>query len=266
MKLSILIVNWNTRELVIKCVDSILSAAPAFEFEIIVVDNASRDGSASALREKFGNEKRVKIVSADQNLGFARGVNLAYKNSAGEFILLLNPDTEAKTGSLAELVNYLQAHPDAEIVGGKILNPDGTVQPSVRRFPDLWSSFLVFTGLQYVIRPRKYLMDGFDYAKESEVDQVMGAVLLTRRSTIEKLGFLDENFWLWYEEVDFCYRVKHEGGPDAAVGAGKVVYYPEAVFVHHGGKSFAQLPVWKRKLILARSLAYYFKKRWSKKR
>lgn len=257
MKLSILIVNWNTREFLIECVNSIFRFAPTSEFEIIVVDNNSADESASALDHAFGRDPRLKIIEAGENLGFARGSNLAYKSSSGEYILLLNPDTEGQAGSLAKLIHYFDTHPEVQIVGGKIVNPDGSIQPSVRKFPDLWSSFLVFTGLYRLISPRKYLMEDFDYETEQGADQVMGAVLLTRRATIERLGFLDEKFWLWYEEVDFCYRVKKSGGA--------VMYYPEARFVHHGGQSFSQVSVLKRKMILARSLFHYFKKRWREK-
>ena len=257
MKLSILIVNWNTKKLVANCINSIYRFAPGFDYEIIVVDNASRDGSLEALRGNFSTNPEVKIIGSTENLGFAKGNNLAYERSSGEYVLLLNPDTQERAGSLEKLVGYLDAHPEAGVAGGQIINPDGTVQPSVRKFPELWSSLLMLTGLYRVLRPKSYLMDDFDYAREQAVDQVMGAVLLTRRPVIEELGFLDEGFWLWYEEVDFCYRVKRAGH--------RVMYCPEAVFMHLGGKSFSQMPILAKKKVMARSLFYYFRKRWQEK-
>ena len=255
MKLSILVVNWNTRDLVLKCVDSVLRNSPDFPFEVIVVDNDSRDGSAEALRDKFGSDARVKVISAAANLGFAKANNLAFQESQGQFVLLLNSDTDVRPGALRNLVAYLEAHPRVGVVGPKLLNPDRTTQPSVRRFPGPWSSLLVFSGLHRIIRPKSYLMDGFDYLSEAAVDQVMGACLLTRRSIIDKLGLLDERFYLWYEEVDFCRRVKTAGFD--------IKYYPGAEVMHHGAQSFSQLGVGERKSVAARSLKHYFRKNGS---
>lgn len=252
MKLSILIVNWNTRDLVVKCVNSILKHAPPFAWEAVVVDNGSADGSADVLTNLFGHNKKIKIIQSLRNLGFAKGNNLAYKNCSGEFIFLLNPDAEVTDGALEKLVSYLDGHADAGIVGPTMINPNGTLQSSVRRFPGIWSSLMVFSGLHRFIRQKRYLMDGFDYGREADVDQVMGAALVTRRSIIEKLGFLDENFWLWYEEVDFCRRVKNAGY--------QVRYYPGATVIHHFGQGFSQIAVYRRKKIAAKSLVYYFKK------
>ncbi len=252
MKLSILIVNWNTRDLVIKCVNSILKFAPSFYFEIIVVDNASKDGSAGAITNLFGHNKRVRVIQSLRNLGFARGCNLAYKSSTGEYVLLLNPDTEVKTDSLEAMVSYMESHSEVAVLGPKILNPDGTLQPSVRRFPGIWVSMAVFSGLHRFINLPSYLMTGFDYSQEAEVDQVMGAALLTRRKIIDEYGFMDEKFWLWYEEVDFCKRLKDAGR--------KIKYYPGAQIIHHKGAGFSQMPIYQRKKTVAQSLIYYFKK------
>lgn len=256
MKLSILIVNWNTRNPVIQCVTSVLRNAPSFEYEAVIVDNNSEDGSFEALRAEFGNIRSIKLLRSAENLGFAKGNNLAYANSRGEYVLLLNPDAEIRDSALQKLVDYMDKRPSVGVVGPKLLDPDGTLQPSVRRFPGVWSSVLVFSGLHRVLRPRKYLMDDFDYQTTVEVDQVMGAALLTRRRLIEQLGFLDENFWLWYEEVDFCKRVKDAGY--------KIMFYPEAVIVHEGAKSFSQMSVYARKKTVAKSLLYYFRKHGSR--
>lgn len=252
MKLSILIVNWNTRDLAAKCINSILKHAPHFDFEIVIVDNASSDGSADTLVNLFGHNKHIRVIQSLRNLGFARANNLAFENSHGEFILMLNPDTEVRENALTLMVEYVEAHPGVGILGPKLLNPDGTIQHSVRRFPGIWSSVLVFSGLYRILRPQKYLMDDFSFEATADVDQVMGAALLTRRSIISDLGFLDDKFWLWYEEVDFCKRVKNAGY--------SVKFYPKAVVMHHGGEAFVQMPVYERKKTVAKSLIYYFKK------
>lgn len=255
MMLSIISVNWNTKDLILKCIDSVLQYSPRFAFEMIVVDNASSDGSAMALSQQSEFSGQVKVIKSETNLGFGKACNLAYANSSGEYVLFLNPDAAVQTGTLENLVNYLSEHADVGIVGPKILNPDGSPQASVRRFPDLWSSLLIFMGLHRIIRPKNYYRDDFDYQKEAEVDQVMGAALLTKRSVIERLGLFDEHFWIWYEEVDFCKRVKAAGH--------KVVYYPGALITHHIGRSFAQVSMYERKKMLARSLLYYFRKNGS---
>ena len=252
MRLSILIVNWNTRDLLIKCINSILKEAPKFDYEIIVVDNNSQDGSVETLTNLLGHNKKMRILQSLKNLGFARANNYAFRNSSGEYIFALNPDTEVYPQALEALVSYMKSRPLVGVVGPRLLNPDGTVQKSVRRFPTIWSSALVFSGLHRIFRPRRYLMDDFDYEREAEVDQVMGAALLTRRSIIEKLELFDENFWLWYEEVDFCKRAKDTGY--------QIKFYPGAQVMHRGAKSFSQLAVFDRKRAAGQSLIYYFKK------
>lgn len=253
MRLSILIVNWNTRDQAVKCVNSILRYPPNFDYEVLVVDNHSRDGSADALVNLFGHQKRIRVIESLRNLGFAKGNNLAYQKSFGEYILLLNSDTEVREESLKKIVDYIHFHPEVGVLGPRLLYPDGTVQKSVRRFPGIFSSMVVLAGLHRFITPRAYLMADFNYDQIAEVDQVMGAALLTRRFIIEKLGYLfDERFYLWFEEVDFCRRVKDLGY--------KIVYYPKAEVVHAGAQSFSQMDVFERKRIAARSLLYYFSK------
>ena len=252
MKLSILIVNWNTRDLTVKCLNSIIKYAPLFPYEVIIVDNGSKDGSAAAIANLFGHNRKVRLLQSVRNLGFARANNLAYRESMGEFIMLLNPDTEVTGLALEKLVAYLESHQDVGVVGAKLINPDGSVQHSVRKFPGLWSSLCMFSGLHRFFPPRGYLMEGFDYEQEADVDQVMGAALMTRRALVKEIGFLDENFWLWYEEVDFCLRAKNFGYA--------VRFFPAVQVIHHLGQSFSQVPTYERKRTMARSLVYYFKK------
>lgn len=255
MNLSILIVNWNTRDLLLNCLDSILRFAPSVDFEVIVWDNASSDGSFVALEQQFSQCRELKLFRSPVNLGFAKGVNKAYESAKGTLILLLNPDTEILSGSLQSLVDFMSATPSAGVVGPMLINTDGTLQKSVRNFPDIWSSLLVFTGLHRFWRPVKYFRDDFNYQQSAMVDQVMGAALMTRRRVIDEIGFLDENFWLWYEEVDFCLRVRQSGY--------QIWYTSKAKIKHAQAKAFSKLGVWQRKWIVTQSLIYYFKKNGS---
>lgn len=252
MKLSTIIVNWNTKDLLMKSLESILANRPPVSFEVIVVDNNSSDGSQEMLKQRYSGDERIKIIESSVNLGFAKANNIAARESSGEYIFLLNPDTEILGQAIASLVDYLDRHQEVGVVGPRIVNPDGSLQPSVRRFPTFLASLLVLSGLHRFFRPRTYFMDDFDYSRESEVDQVMGAALMTRRAITERLGLFDEKFWLWYEEVDFCRRVKNAGH--------KIYYYPEGVVVHRGGESFSQLDVFSRKKAVGRSLVHYFHK------
>lgn len=233
MKLSILIVSYNVRELLDRCLRS-LSPIPD-DWEVIVVDNDSNDGTKEYLeRWKTENGKR-KIVLLPKNVGFAKGNIEAYKHASGEYILLLNPDTKVLPNAIATMVRYLDEHPRVSILGPKLLNEDGSVQRSVRGFPTLISQLFILLKLHNYYSStfeslKHYLLPDFDYSKTQSVDQVMGAALLTRRSDIDAVGFLDPKFKRIFEEVDFCYRVKKSGG--------EVAYHPDARIVHSKGQSF----------------------------
>lgn len=259
MDLSIIIVNWNTKKLLEQCLESILNYGKNVNYEMIIIDNNSDDRSAEAIKE-FSNStnKQVKIILNNQNLGFAKAVNQGVKISQGEYILLLNPDTEIKENVLEKMIKFMDDHPDCGIVGGKILNPDGSLQLSVRRFPNFWSQFLILLKVHQFFRPRlikNYFALDFDYTQTQEVDQIMGAFFMIRKKAIDQIGLFDENFFLWFEEVDFCKRAKKAGW--------KVIYYPEAEIVHRGAASFSQILSIKNQWQFNKSLLYYFKKHHS---
>ncbi|MFA6386850.1 MAG: glycosyltransferase family 2 protein, partial [Candidatus Paceibacterota bacterium] len=203
---------------------------------------------------------QVDLTASQENLGFAKGNNLAIKKSRGRYILLLNPDTEILDNALEKMVRFMDVHPECGIGGCKLLNPDLSLQPSVRAFPDLASQIFILLKIHNFLPHSKaiyrYLAGGFDYEKTQEVDQVMGAFMMIRREVIEKIGLMDETFWLWYEEVDFCKRAKNAGF--------KILYTPEAKIIHHYGQSFKQELSVKKQKVLNRSLAYYFKKHGTK--
>lgn len=253
MQFSVIIVSWNVRDLLRRALTSVLQEAKDAALEVFVVDNASRDGSAEMIRNDF---PAVRLIANKENRGFAAACNQAIRESRGEYVLLLNPDTELRPGALQALARFLVSHPSAGVVGGKILNPDGTIQPSVRRFPTLASQILILLKLHRVLPRlpalRRYFVSEFDYTRAQEVDQVMGAFFCVPSHLWNAVGLFDERFFVWFEEVDFCKRVRDAGF--------SVFYTPDAVVTHHGGRSFGQLSPLKRQWLFGRSLARYMKK------
>lgn len=251
--ISIIIVNWNTRELLEKCLSSLFFWTTDIDFEIIVVDNNSADNSCRMVAEKF---QAVKLIKSEINLGFAKANNLGLKSAVGEYLLFLNPDTELIENSVKKLVELMENNSRWGIAGSKILNPNKTLQQSVRGFPDGLSQLLITLNIHKIFPRlpviRKYLMVDFDYNNQAVVDQVMGAVFMTRKKVLEQIGGWDENFRLWFEEVDLCYRAKKAGW--------LVVYTPATAVIHHGGASFSQARTYDKQKVFSRSLLYFFKK------
>lgn len=255
MKLSIIIVNWNTEKLLKKCLESIFLYADKIDYQLIVIDNNSKDKSRELLSKLKILNDNLEIVLSKTNLGFARAVNVGLKKSKGQYILLLNPDTQIKETTIEASIKFMDEHPHGGIMGGKILNLDGSIQPSVRRFPTFLSQFFILLKLHHFFKNssiRKYFSSDFDYSKMQEVDQVMGAFFLIRRSVLETVGYFDERFFLWFEEVDFCRRVKNNGW--------QIFYNPRAEIIHLGGASFSQKIPIKNQWQFNKSLLYYFKK------
>ncbi|MCS7190841.1 MAG: glycosyltransferase family 2 protein, partial [Fimbriimonadales bacterium] len=207
--LSICIVNWNTRELLRACLQSIYRYPPSEPFEVIVVDNASSDGSAAMVCAEF---PQVILIANTQNLGYARGNNQAIARAQGEFILLLNPDTEVFSDTLDQAIAFLRAHPDGGAIGARQLFPDGRVQASVRGFPTPANLLFEVSGLARLFpRSRRlggYRMRWFRYDTVAEVDQPMATFLMTRRAVIQQVGLMDEAFPLFFNDVDWCYRIR----------------------------------------------------------
>jgi GT2 family glycosyltransferase len=231
MKLSIIIVNYNTKKYLHRTLSAIYKSAPAFEFEVAVVDNASRDGSQEMVRHDF---PQVKLIRNSSNVGFARANNQAVPRTNGEFILFLNPDALPKAGALESIVHFMEGKPYAGCVGGKLLNSDNSLQLSCRSFPTYIS---VFFGRKSVFRrmfpgnpfSKGFLLTELDYNKVQKVDWIIGACMLTKRETISQLGCFDEDFFLFVEDLDFCYKAKRRGFD--------IYFFPDAVFKHEHGAS-----------------------------
>jgi N-acetylglucosaminyl-diphospho-decaprenol L-rhamnosyltransferase len=253
--LSIVIVNWNVREFLRRCLHSILPVCQcpsSPNIEVIVVDNASSDGSVAMIEEDF---PQVRLIANSENVGFTVGNNQGIAVSRGRYILLLNPDTEVVGDALATMVEYMDDHTQVGALGPQLLNPDGSIQSSRRRFPTLATAFLESTTLQQwfpdnrVIR-HYYIADRLD-DKVQEVDWVTGACLLARRQAIDEVGPLDEGFFMYSEELDWCRRAKKRGW--------KVVYLPTAKVIHHGGQSSEQVKSFQH-IQFQRSKIRYFRK------
>lgn len=254
MELSIVVVNWNVREDLLRCLGSIKENPPSLPFEVIVVDNASSDGSVDAVKAAF---PEVTVIANDENRGFAAANNQGIEKSKGRYILSLNPDTIVHRVSLDRLVEFMEDNGDMGAVGPKLLNTDGSVQPSARGFPTFRGALYrhtVFRLLRIFRRQYKeWLMKDFGHNRQMDVEQLMGSALMVRRSVMEKLGGMDESFFMYYEEVDLCLRIKQAGW--------RIVFMPQAAVTHLGGHSAEQVPVEKRVMMLKSLLGFFRKHR-----
>lgn len=260
-QLSIIIVNWNTGSLLKQCLESIASLPEQETIRhVVVIDNASKDTSMDQAKE-FAQEHGYAMFKEKHNLGFAKANNLAWKyiqkhDGKDDHILLLNPDTEIHPGALRSMVGTLERTPTTGIVGPRLIESTGEIQPSVRSFPTLPVFILLFLKLHRVFPSlpfwNRYMMKGFDYTQKQPVDQVMGAAFLIRNKVAESLTLLDESFWIWFEEVDLCKRAKDNGWD--------TVYTPDATILHYGGTSFNQLVGLARTKPFLKSSLVYAKK------
>jgi len=248
--LSIVVVNWNVRNLLRRCLASILAAGwPGLE--VIVVDNASHDGSPDMVRVEFPT---VTLIANPRNRGFPAANNQGLTAARGRVVMTLNPDTEIAGDALARMVAYLDAHLDVGAVGPQLLDPDGSIQSSRRRFPTLATALFESTWLQGLAPRgilRRYTVEDVTPDTAHEVDWVTGACIAIRREVLAKVGGLDEGFFMYSEEMDWCRRIKQAGW--------KIVYLPEARVVHHAGKSSEQA-VAARHIHFQTSKVRYFRK------
>jgi len=248
---SVIIVSWNVQAYLKRCLAALARERGSALKEVIVVDNTSTDGSVGLVSREF---PWVRLIASERNLGFAAACNLAARQATATHLVLLNPDTEVAPGFFKQLATFWQTHPEAGAVGGRLVNEDGTPQPSVRGFPSLWSSMLdALKLLQQLpsLAPR-YLARHFDYSKAAPVDQVMGACLSVPRTLWQAMGGLDEGFWLWFEEADLCKRLKDQGH--------QVWYDPSLQVRHTQAASFSQLTYLNKHRQFTRSLLRYLGK------
>lgn len=249
MDLSIAIVSWNTQGLLDQCIQSIYANTYEIDYEVIVVDNASSDGSSQMVREKY---PWVRLIASDENLGFVGGNNKAYKISDSRLFLLLNPDTVCFDGALTKLARFLDIHPKIGAAGPLVMNPDDTLQPSWARFP----KFITEASGKL---DRRIAASAFIPSTPSEIksigpfqtDWVGGCCLMIKRDAVREIGLMDDRLFMFCEETDWCFRL-HKAGWEIWVE-------PSAEIVHFGGQSTKQASAEMAKRLRLSKAAYFSK-------
>ncbi len=236
LDLSVVIVNYNALAYVRRCLASLGEGARGLAWEAVVVDNASREPGVEALASEFAN---VRVLRRARNDGFAAGANAGIRAAHADAVFLLNPDTRVMPDAASTLLCYLRAHPDVGIVAPKLVNPDGSLQLSCRRFPTLWAGLFNRYSLLTRLFPGNrfstaYLMTDWDHACARDVDWVSGAAMMAPRAALECVGGFDEGYFFAMEDVDLCRRM-HDAGL-------RVVYLPTAVVEHRIGGSSSTVP------------------------
>ncbi|MBL8162434.1 MAG: glycosyltransferase family 2 protein [Anaerolineae bacterium] len=253
---SIIIVNWNTKDLLAKCLRCVQETVKQVSYEIYVVDNASSDGSPDVLRRDFPD---VKLIANTDNVGFARANNQAMRVCQGRYILLLNSDAFVKENTIDAMVRFMDAHADAGMAGCKLLYEDGRLQPSCAMFPTLLTEVFIAFGLDKLLSRSKifgrYMMTDWDYNDVRVVDVIMGAFMLARAEVVRQVGLMDEAFFMYSEEVDWCYRFKAAGWP--------VYFTPEVETVHLWGGSSKAVKV-ETLIRLYRARTQFFRKHYGR--
>jgi hypothetical protein len=227
LDLSVIVVNYNTSTFLRNCLQSVFEQTRGLDYEVIVVDNASWDGSREMLQHEF---PKVRTIFNSENKGFAAANNQAIRVAQGRYVLLLNSDTRVLDGAIQETFHFMEEHREASIVGCKLLNSDGTLQPSCMSFPTVWNLF-VESSFLYLVFPRtklfgRYHMSYFNYDTIETVDFVTGAFMMIRRAVFESVGLFDESYFMYTEETDLCYRAKQHGF--------NVCFIPWTTIVHYG--------------------------------
>ncbi|MFA5995436.1 MAG: glycosyltransferase family 2 protein [Patescibacteria group bacterium] len=255
LQLSILIVSWNVREHLKRCLQAIYQHTSGIDFEVIVVDNASNDGSADMVAKEFS---QVQLVRNLKNRGFAAANNQVIKLAKGEYILFLNDDTEITSNIFKTLLDKYQALDSAiGMLGCRLLNPDGAQQASVRKLPTIFDQTVILLKLQHLF-PKlltKYWQSNFNYQQEQIVEQVMGAFMFMPKVVLDKIGYFDERFFNWFEEVDLQKRLQEQHY--------KILYTPIVSCIHVKGPSFKQLSKPAAQKMFNASMLSYFKKHHS---
>jgi hypothetical protein len=257
LDLSICIVNWNVKDLLKACLGSIYANTKDISFEVIIVDNNSSDESVRMIKSDF---PQVKLIENKTNAGFTKANNQAIKISQGRNIMLLNPDTEVTDNALNRMIRFLDSRRDCGALGCKLLNTDGSLQRSCRTFPTLEVMLYGAIFLDFLFPKSrlfgKYFMTWWDFNETREVDQPMGSALMIKKDVLDKVGLFDENIFIWFDEVDLCYRIKKAGF--------KIYFTPEAQIKHYLSQSFKQwtsIPqIFKGAVTWRKSRNYFFKK------
>ena len=234
--LSIIIVNWNTWQEAAACLDAVSRTVRKTAYEIILIDNASREDRSGVIQNRFP-DLDLRIIRNPGNPGFARACNQGIDETSGRYALLLNPDTRVREGAIDRSIEWMEAYPETGVLGCRLLNRDGAFQHwTAGKFPALQAAFNHYFFLSLIFPGMKFFQGMFRYEDSrdpEEVDWVCGAFFLARREAIEAVGNLDKRFFLYGEDIEWCYRMQQSGW--------KVVYFPQAETLHDSGKSVGQL-------------------------
>jgi GT2 family glycosyltransferase len=251
MDLSVIIVSWNVRKLLKENLKAIYDNTQNINFEVFVVDNNSKDNTVEMVREKF---PKVKLIVNDINEGFAKGNNQAIKKSSGKYILLLNPDMQVLPETLEKMVLWMDNNKKAGVAGCHLVKDSYKTVQHVRRFPRLFDQLMITLKVPHFFPGvlNKYLAKDFDYSTKAVVDSIRGSFFVIRREVIESVGLLDDRYFIWFEEVDYCRKVKDTHWD--------VVYTPEVKCIDHVGQSFSQVKTEKAQKYFRNSMLEYFKK------
>lgn len=231
MDLSIVIVSYNTIDLLRNCLNSIYKNTKSIIYEVWVIDNQSKDGSPEMVEREF---PQVKLIRNSINGGFSQANNLAIRQCNSRYVLILNPDTVVPEKTLEETVRFMDFHEEVGCIGCKVIRPDGSLDKACKRgFPTPWNSLTYLLKLDRLF-PKSRLFGGYnatyiDEDEESEVDSLVGAFMMLRQEVIQRVGLLDEKFFMYGEDIDWCYRIKEAGW--------KNYYYPKAKIIHYKGES-----------------------------
>lgn len=251
MDISVIIVNWNTKELLRNCLHSVERAGQGIAYEIIVVDNASHDGSASMIKSEF---PAVYLIENQINLGFAKANNQAISIMKGRYALLLNTDAMLTEGAIVHLYHFMESRPVAAMACGQLLNADGSRQNSIASFPTLLT-LMTNTALLEYLRPRRYPSKRYDWKEPVEIDSGVGACLLVRKKAVDETGMLDERYFFFFEETDWAYQMRLAGW--------KIFHVPGALIYHLQGQSIGRDV--RSRIEFYRSRYQFFKKWRSRK-
>ena len=248
---SVVIVSWNVCALLRSCLHALLASDGGDDLEIIVVDGGSADGSTAMVREEFPS---VQLLAQTENVGFPRGNNIGLAAAQGRYLFLLNPDTVVQPDTVATLLAYMDAHAEVGVAGAQLRFPDGRVQSSRRRFPTFWTGVFESTWLE-PLAPRgliaRYRLADIPDDAVAAVDWLMGACLFVRREVVATVGGMDEAYFMYSEELDWCRRIRDAGW--------QVHYVPTTFIIHYEGKSSEQA-VTARHVNFQRAKLRYFRK------
>jgi GT2 family glycosyltransferase len=252
MDISVVIVGWNAKHYLELCLESLAAASPRRSMEIIVLDNASSDGSADMIRARF---PEVKLIRSEENLGYPRGSNVAIRQCQGRYIALVNPDVIVFPDCLDNLADFLDQNPKVGLVGPRVFNPDMTQQSTCRRFPTLWNNFCSAAALATVFKNSRLFagehMFFFPHDRTMHVDVLVGCFWMVRRETFDAVGLFDDNLFMYGDDVDWCRRARN--------GGWEVVFFPGARAIHDRGSITAPYPI-RFALAQQKSVLYYWTK------